>query len=400
MNSSTISSDIPPHGQAPGASRRLAVLLSTLAVTLVSIAGVNALVDPFGVFTMFGVDGLRAYESKRGSRTAKAADLARGGFGVVFFGSSRTETGFDPRLEFIPDQPGYNAALAGTSMWEMGHVFRHATAHNPARTAVFALDFFMFAEGRGDFDDFLSSGFNPDRDKAAHTLDLLLSQRAIAATAASIRSALSGTASNYDDAGFRAGGMVETSRTSIEISRARIRGFRNGIFADYIFDERAFDEFAGIVDACTRDERTTIILIPPIHALHLELIRDAGLWDEFQGFKRRLASLASAPQRGGAVRVYDFTGYSRFTTEPLPLDDPDRPMRWHWETSHFRAELGEMALRIAFGVDTAADGSSFGRSLDAGSIEDHLLQIGHERDVWAESAGPDLAWFADVLARR
>ncbi len=400
MNSSITNSDVPATGQAPHARSRLTILLATLAVTLVSIAGVNALVDPFGVFPTFAAAGMRDFESKRGSRTAKAADLARGGYGVVFFGSSRTETGFDPRLDFIPDQPGHNAALAGTSMWELVRVYRHAAANNPVRTAVFALDFFMFAQGRGEFDDFLSSRFNPHRGEPAHTLDLLLSQRALAATITSIRAALSGNASNYDDAGFRAGGIVETMRTSVEISRARIRGFRSGIFADYIFDEDAFNEFAEIVAARYSDGLTTIILVPPIHALHLELIRDAGLWEEFEQFKRRLARLARKSDSGGGVFVHDFTGYSRFTTEPLPLDDPGRPMRWHWETSHFRAELGEIALRIVFGADAVEAGSTFGRPLDTATIEEHLAQIRHDRDAWAGSAAADLAWFAEVVGRR
>ena len=100
------------------------------------------------------------------------------------------------------------------------------------------------------------------------------------------------------------------------------------------------------------------------------------------------------------VEVYDFTGYNIYTAEPIPLDEPTRSMRWCWEVSHFRRELGDIVLDMALGgaePPLGARGSSFGVRINAANIDEHLTLIRHERARWAPSARDEIGWLAKTL---
>jgi hypothetical protein len=45
------------------------------------------------------------------------------------------------------------------------------------------------------------------------------------------------------------------------------------------------------------------------------------------------------------IPLGDFSGYNSMTTEPVPPSgDTTSRMKWYWESSHYRKELGDLVL--------------------------------------------------------
>jgi len=361
------------------------------------VGAANVLVDPYGLFPEANLKPLRPYESRRGSRIAKAADLARGGFRSAIFGTSRSEVGFDPRHPKITPQPAYNAALAGTSMVELGRVYAFADERNALELALFGLDFILFNEHGGFGDDYEASLFALDRDGLLAAAPLLLSQRSLDATLESLGRAARGSATDYTEQGRRARKIQDVRSNTLARCAFALRQIFTSpaLYAGYSLSGARLSEMREIVAARGSAGLRTVIVVTPAHALLLETIRASGLWGEFERFKRALAEFDAL----GAV-VYDFTGYNEYTTEPLPIDEPSREMRWHWEVSHFRKELGDLVLDLALGEPADPDAlapTSFGQRLTPETIEPHLARIRTEREAWLPGAAEQLAWFRGVL---
>ena len=119
------------------------------------------------------------------------------------------------------------------------------------------------------------------------------------------------------------------------------------------------------------------LYIHPYHADYLDMLGDLRLWESFEDWKRHLVRQVAELQHGSAdIRIFDFSGYNEFTTEPVPYPgDTKSEMRWYWEPGHYKSALGEHILeRIVHGR------THFGRVLTEANIESALAEIREERD--------------------
>ena len=85
----------------------------------VAIGGVNAVVDPYGIFDLVRLPGVNVEKPQRlatGGRIQKSVRLSRGRYDTLILGSSRTQIGIDPQSPVLAGRRAYNAALAGTNM--------------------------------------------------------------------------------------------------------------------------------------------------------------------------------------------------------------------------------------------------------------------------------------------
>ncbi len=116
---------------------------------------------------------------------------------------------------------------------------------------------------------------------------------------------------------------------------------------------------------------TVHIIIYPYHAEFRMLTEQLGMGDLFSQWKRQvLASAERLSGKGGRVSVWDFSGISEQTQEPIPARSDRRThLRNYWEAGHFKKELGDQILARILGVNSA-----FGVRLDAGMIDRWLAQ--------------------------
>ena len=124
------------------------------------------------------------------------------------------------------------------------------------------------------------------------------------------------------------------------------------------------------------------LVIYPYHAHTLELFRAAGLWPLFEAWKRTLVARVPPPQEAGRCALWDFSGYHRYATEPVPpAGDTQADMQWYWEGGHFKPALGERI--IARVVGAREDDPSFGVCLSPASVEADIAAVEAARAAYA-----------------
>lgn len=122
--------------------------------------------------------------------------------------------------------------------------------------------------------------------------------------------------------------------------------------------------------------------LQPIHAL-AELSYWATHWDDLDDWKRSLVKMVDTRRQEGCdIRLMDFSGFNRITTEEIPQATGREDMQFYWEQSHYRSEVGQIILArlVAGDKEEAVDeGDDFGVDLTGETIERHLLRQREKR---------------------
>lgn len=364
--------------------RRYAASLLGLAVVLVlAVAACNAVVDPLsllGLADIAGVNRVKTEIGSNGGRRGKAAAIASGRFDTLLLGTSRMEVGIDPAYAAFGGRNAYNAGLSGTNMYEIYEVFQFARRTMHPRAVVLGLDFLAFSAARqtaGDFD--LSAFAGP-----AVLPRYLFSQDTLRLSWRTLESNRRGRQPTYDARGssryFESQEPVDHRRLFVSILRDNF--FVNPeTYAGFRYASDRVDLLGKLVEDCLADGIGIYLYISPVHARQLEALRAMDLYESFERWKRDLletvANAAGRAEGGKAPTLWDFSGYSTLTTEPVPgPGQRDVKMRWYWESSHFKKALGNLVLDRLLGhageVPVPAD---FGVALQAEGLDAHLAAI-------------------------
>ena len=130
-----------------------------------------------------------------------------------------------------------------------------------------------------------------------------------------------------------------------------------------------------ILDLCASAGSTVHLVIYPYHAQTRLMLEQMGLGELFAAWKHSVVTSASGPppSRGtapGGVTVWDFSGLSSQTLEPIPLaGDRKTHLDRYWEAGHFKKALGDQMLARMLGA-----ASDFGKPLDPPSLPAWLVQ--------------------------
>jgi len=141
------------------------------------------------------------------------------------------------------------------------------------------------------------------------------------------------------------------------------------------------DHLGRMVEIARRDHIDLRLFISPTHAIQCEVLRVAGLWNEYEQWKQQLVAILEQDARShpgeAAIPLWDFSGYNSITTErvPAPGDDAAR-MKWYWESSHYRKELGDLVLDRVLGYREMSRTlpEDFGVLLTSGGLNSYLTK--------------------------
>ncbi|CAN7386633.1 hypothetical protein LJR220_003440 [Bradyrhizobium sp. LjRoot220] len=136
-----------PTSPISSSFRRFAIgLIACVATPPLVLAAVVVLVDPHYVFGTPDIPGINVVRPRYENHlpAAKPYQVRRIKPDAVILGSSRAETGLDPRHPAWAGKNVFNFGLPGASSYEVMLAFRHAQASAPLKQAVVGLDFFGF----------------------------------------------------------------------------------------------------------------------------------------------------------------------------------------------------------------------------------------------------------------
>ena len=367
----------------------LAAFLALVLAPFIGMVGVNVIVDPYWRFDIISIEGLNAQRPAANSRLGKAGALCRVQPRQAVFGTSRVDVGIDPRHPGFRDLPGpvYNAALAGSGLHELAVTVRHAINASPdLERVLIGLDFLMFNAHREvaaygtevlDYDEgrLLLSKHDTCLRALLYDVNRLLGIAALRAAYDTVtrqirepelgadNTHIMAWAALHDDNGFRRNFSI-LAKTLVPV-----RGYR-GLFGvaqeryyvakiwrpppsgRYCFAHEGrpdtievFRELVRFVRASRRDVR---FFINPVHARMLIALREAGLWPQYEEWKRALVRvLAEEARESGKPQLplWDFSGFNTVTMEPIPSEgDTATVLNWFWEPSHYKSATGDLIL--------------------------------------------------------
>lgn len=383
--------------------RYIFVLTLLLALSCVGIAAFNLAADPYGAYPGASVSWLASRSGEKGTRTARAELLRRGPWEFIIIGSSRAQMGYAPDHPVLGGMKGCNAALPATNIRELQPVVDYALRHNDPKRVLFAIDFLLFDSGREFQHDFAQSYFTPSRDAISYHLDNTISFRVTNASYKTLMSAVRGDSSRFTPLGQTVRHTKKLSDGHRALFAAKLREFFTDTYADLNVSPDRIDRFRAIIQAVRNDGVPIDIVINPIHAAQLEAIATAGLWADFEQWVRDVTAVVEDERLvpGPEVRLVCFISYGTHCTEPIPpAGDADTTMRFWWESSHFKDELGaEVLNRLYAGIADGQSGQDFGLDLTGVNVDTWIADMRQGRARW-ERDNPGDVEFVQQVARK
>lgn len=420
--------------------RFLAVLLAVAAGGLLLAAAFSVGVDPYAAFGTPPIPGLTTEKSLPDHITKPYAVL-RGDYDTLIIGSSRSRDIFC--LDLAALYPGqevrcYNGGIAHADFPMSRRMADHANAVTPLRRLVVALDFFGFNAGgytpfdKTDAERFLGQpgklpgGLVSDLcrmlfsrvalEKAVETIHRsrptvpprpvetadagqVRPETAAAAPPAtrpeSVAAASSPTPPELATAPEPAAAPAPAAHNPfLGFYPAVLQFYHNYSFTHPRTGTSTLDELRDLLVSCRRRGIETFVLINPFHAVMLDVLRQAGLWDRYLAWKAAVADIVAEVNADGPglrVALWDFSGYNAVTVEPVLVDGRLRnELEYFADTFHYKRNIGALMLRRMIAGEEAVPG--FGRELTPAeaAAEPARLEAGHEAFLRDQAAYVDL----------
>ena len=385
------------------ARRYLAIFFACVLAALALVSAVNYRVDPYLLHQWDSplLQRLRPTTEKL-SAWGKTYAVARYRPAVVYIGNSRTEMGLPTGVRALFDGKSvFNSAVSGASIGEAIRLAEHAARVSHVDTMVWGIDAPSFSLELG------SAGVEPGLTAAGPAFfarrALLNIKRGL--TVDMTRDTwriLSGSYNGVCLSSLALHGQRDAScltsrnRTWSGTARAftpRLQEFGDGL-GPTAPALRAFD--ASVGKLCRRGTRLRLY-INPTHALTLDALYWRGKWDAMETWQRDLAQLAGRYRRQGCdVRLLDFSGFNSITSEPIPQVTGTRAMRYYWEASHYRDNVGRFILARLFGGGTAVP-DDFGIELTQATVDAHQAAMRAARERYHTQHAEETAYLRHVL---
>jgi|CXWL01.1.fsa_nt_gi hypothetical protein len=404
-------------------SRRYLTILSLAVLGVMSaIAFINGVIDPWGLYHWYSRPGLNANKPRQifNERIIRAADITRERPGMLLMGTSRAQVGLSPdapALKTLPEK-ALNIGFSDGTAYEALRYLQHAHAQARVNYAVIGADFLSFSGATRKGADFTEERLAVDADFKPHWLfrlaDVPNTLLSLDALRASRRTTLEQYLPSYFYPGGRRhehtmaerieeqGGMRGTFLWSehdylreyacfrpfsavLDKGAGSIGGWKNQLAATAKGAD-AMDDFRKIVTFAREQGIKLFVYTSPSHARAQVLIAQAGLWPAYEQWKTDVVMSLAANK----VPLWEFGGADpRFTAEVVPAQgDKSSRMKWYWESSHYRREMGDVALERVLGAPEREETRGFGVPLTPANVVPELERVKAEIEAW-KTAHPE-----------
>lgn len=363
----------------------LVFMLFGSAFVMTLVLSLNRVANPYSLFADDWVPHDNKPETFSHSRLVKANQVRHLRPAALALGSSRVESGIDPRHAAWRHHPVYNLGLPGARMYEVMRYFQHACAAGKVKEAVLVLDFFAFLEESGVAKDFREDRLLTDRDGALQSgvswSDWTSGLLSWDACVASMETLFAGEVVCRH--------LANGSRnTAFDIDRILARGGAAKAFAALgrsgstlmpgaasRLGEHEKACFRIVLDLARRENIDLRIALGPTHVEYLEGLVADQKWELYLDWMRTVVELVDEEaSRSGraAFLLADFNGYHEFNQERMP----DKGVgQYYFDPFHFTPGLGSQMIALLMGPPGAlknASPGSFGFLLSSDSIEQQI----------------------------
>lgn len=335
------------------------------------VGGVNYLVDPYGLYGTKFINAPKIKQSDK-MRLIKALKTQEIKPTSICLGTSRTEYGYDPTHKYFI-KPSYNLAVSSASMYEMKLYFEWALKQGKLRKVLLIADYRMFNEmNQKDTPDLETYFDNPNIYKYIISFDTfkdsLWTLKSGENTSIYLENGQREHNHNWQNI-LKNGGHLETMKKDE-------KNYYKDYPTNYTYKDtgsKSFPDFEKIVKLCYENNIELDIIFGPSH------IRQWEALDYYLGYEKWLqwkkdvvitVEQISKKYNQKQFRIMDFSVYHPLTAEKVPTDK-NIQMKYHWEASHYKNELGLIVLDRLNGGKANFD---FGVELNIQNIDNHLKQ--------------------------
>ncbi len=370
--------DIPRQqkikNSAKNSYKRFNILfLSFIFISLTLFGGFNFLIDPYGIYDSPKVASINKYKSEQMAydRIFQAIEIIKRKPNVLFLGSSTVQFGLDTR--YFPNNESYevyNLGLQNANIREINQYFKHALVNNPdIKTVVMGVDLFIFEKDKEDNPNYDQNRLEKKIINFKDIANTLFSFSAFDASVKTIKNNLNGTASHLE---YINGMLYYDPGKPVPGSLDRFVFFLKGVFRkkpeQNRFSQERLDYFREIVQICQEKNIDLMVFISPSHATQWTGTEAAGnwYWEEWENWKKELVKITP---------IWDFSGYSSVTTEPVSDD-----MKNYYDSSHYRPVVSQLILAKMLNNNPQVP-DDFGVLLTPENLEQNLQRIREEKEL-------------------
>jgi hypothetical protein len=312
---------------------------------------------------------------------------------VLLLGNSRAQHGLDPHNPVFAGEHVFNAAIVNAKPGDLGPILTQAQRHHALKTLVMTIDYNMLYGGpeRRIPNQNLLRREGPFALLAR--IRAVLSVDALWTSLLELQRFVRGTDHVFDTDGRLLEGLYAHDIVARGGTLAAVR--QRDAEAMGHMTEKPYGAFmqsvSSVVDPACANGTRVILFISPLHARQLESIQQAGKWDDFVAWKQAAVNLVSS-KTGCNITLWDFARHSKITEEPVPQSGP---MKYYWESSHYRKLVGDAILTATVGGQSDPhvwqakfgddfDGS-FGEQLTASGFLASMQREDQARDAWRKA---------------
>ncbi|UPT76823.1 hypothetical protein MN086_07120 [Sulfurovum sp. XGS-02] len=329
---------------------------------------INYVIDPLGFNKKILIKNMNIVKEDNTLFTIKYKMplLKKGGWDNLMLGTSRIGLMDTHVADRYLGGKTFTMSLPGSAMPLQWDSFLYAIKFNNIKNIIYGIDFMTFNKNLKFNDDYVQLKEEIQSFDSFYTYDIYFN---IQTLIKSIRTIVNNNALHpryhvyYSESGMR---HFPNYKQKLKNGTFKLQNSINdhikyyfdknrGIYAKYEYSHEYMRMFKKIVDYCHKNDIKIYVYIPPMYAEHFYALKEAGLKQAFETFKRELAEITD---------FTDFTGVNSITT------NKDN----YWDSSHLRKEHTELVISKLLYPEDSVEHQDFGVQVTKENIEAHLKQ--------------------------
>lgn len=378
---------------------------------MVFVASFSYIVDPFAIYgRVYNKDELEVngHGFARHLQMGRPYGIKKQKPEILLMGSSRVAFGFkyDAKNNKFASDKVYNTGLLAVTEYELLRYLQHAASVTSLKQVIIGVDFYQFHAGLHPKPDFEEGRLAVNANNQPNSLfikDYLPTLLSINSAVDSFEEVV-GIIKDKDiylTNGFKLDVLQGGDLSSFKVNES---GYVQSVYKGFTFENggiNTFDYFRKIIEFCYEKNIELRLFIPPAHARQWELVNAMGLWPDWELWKRKMVEITeeiAIKQQRKAVPIVDFSGYSQYSTEPVPRE-AGKAMKWYRDSAHFLPPLGDIILdRLLGNVTSEIDcKEQFGILISSANINEHLQCINQKHEQYVETHQQDIKDIQELI---
>jgi len=335
----------------------IATILFALILTLINVS-----IDPQGIYHTRTT--YKAIDNRLLGRLANGFNIRFHDYDTVIAGTSRVQSGIDPRSDAFHGASVYNVSLGDTDINEIVTMLSFTLEHQPhLKTLYVGLDLHPFSKHRYPHISYQDAPFNP---KNSIWLKWMQYNFSIDAITDDIKATFKRDSERYWVNGhYHSDARVDYPKMTHFILWHYMQ--EPSMFGCFEYDHQKMQALESILKKFVNKGVDVHLFISPQHAKNLMMLDLLNQFDTYFHWMRETLNLCDTLNslEKNSCDLWNFSGFNAITTERI-ADDNKTQMQHYFETSHYKDNVGELIIQT---IATKHPINRFGQQMTDASID-------------------------------